>query len=112
MQLHSESHADDLDLWTDEQESLLLQTMISLKPVGKRSQNRIADVIKLVRLAGMHKHFRVIAISEAFRRNGFSLSQDKHLQPGGIWTKLDSLYNLGGLDEIVRSFPTLAGLQE
>ena len=52
-------------------------------------------------LAGMHKHFRMIAISENLRGHGYPPPQDFHTRPPGIWKKLSKLYNLDALDNIV-----------
>jgi MRG-binding protein len=46
----------------------------------------------------MHKHFRIIGISELMKNHGVS---DIHTGVEGIWRKLQSLYNLEGLDERV-----------
>ncbi|KAL9124738.1 MAG: hypothetical protein Q9217_005964 [Psora testacea] len=70
------------DTWTDEQEAALFKSMISWKPVG------------------MHKHFRMIAISENLRNHGYTSAQDCHTRPPGIWKKLGKLYNLESLNEI------------
>lgn len=44
----------------------------------------------------MHKHFRMLAISQLMRNHGVA---DTHTNPEGIWKKLNTLYNLEGLDE-------------
>ncbi|KAL2871769.1 uncharacterized protein BJX67DRAFT_376639 [Aspergillus lucknowensis] len=69
------------DLWTDEQETALLKGIIKWKPVG------------------MHKHFRMVAISEFMKSQGYAPSHAEHTRIPGIWKKLGSLYNLAGLDE-------------
>lgn len=50
---------------------------------------------------GMHKHFRMIALSEHLRNNGYTTPNDEHTRIPGIWAKLISLYNLQALDERV-----------
>ena len=53
------------------------------------------------RTIGMHKHFRMIAISEHLKThgcNGYALPQTAHTTIPGIWEKLGSLYNLEVLD--------------
>lgn len=49
----------------------------------------------------MHKHFRMIAISQHLRNHGYTSSKDSHTRIPGIWQKLGSLYNLEALDERV-----------
>lgn len=51
---------------------------------------------------GMHKHFRMIAISEFMKSQGYAPSHAEHTRIPGIWKKLGTLYNLPALDERVR----------
>ncbi|OQE23612.1 hypothetical protein PENSTE_c008G01658 [Penicillium steckii] len=69
------------DPWTDEQETALLKAIIKWKPVG------------------VHKHFRMLAISEHLKSQGYAPLNADHMRIPGIWKKLASLYNLEALDE-------------
>ncbi|KAF8476858.1 chromatin modification-related protein EAF7-domain-containing protein [Kalaharituber pfeilii] len=68
------------DGWTDEQEITLFK----------------AIAVYRWKPAGMHKHFRMLAIEQMMRNHGVS---DSHTNAEGIWKKLNTLYNLEGLDE-------------
>lgn len=69
------------DPWTDDQESALLRAVVQWKP------------------AGMHKHFRMVAIKEYMISEGVINATDEHTTTEGIWQKLASLYDLPRLDE-------------
>ena len=49
----------------------------------------------------MHKHFRMIAISESLRNHGYTGPEGDHTRPPGVWKKLGELYKMEALDEIV-----------
>lgn len=43
----------------------------------------------------------MIAISEYMKSQGYAPASEEHTRIPGIWKKLDSLYNLSALDEMV-----------
>ena len=44
----------------------------------------------------MHKHYRMIALSQHLRSYGHT---EPHTKPDGVWKKLETLYSLKTLDE-------------
>ena len=55
----------------------------------------------------MHKHFRMISISEHLRNHGFDPDTDKHTRIPGIWTKLRQFFDMEMIDERDNSFDYL-----
>jgi len=52
----------------------------------------------------MHKHFRMIALSEHLRNHGYDPTVEKHTRIPGIWEKLRTLYDLDIIDDRENSF--------
>jgi hypothetical protein len=77
-----------MDIWTPEMTTVLLQAVCTCKPIGSLSLG----------LLGLHKHFRIIYIARFINNNmGTNVTTDQ------LWAKLDTLYDLNALDELVDS---------
>ena len=60
----------------------------------------------------MHKHFRMIAISDQLRNHGYDPRVEIHTRIPGIWEKLAREYNLPAIDEREKPHPLEENLGE
>ncbi len=67
---------------------------------------------KLTIRRGMHKHFRMMAISQHMRDHGYTPENAPHTSIAGIWKKLNSLYDMDALDSRVCLSDNCRGIGE
>ena len=53
---------------------------------------------------GVHKHFRMISLSEHLRNHGYDPRVIQHTRIPGVWAKLRTLYNMDIIDDRENSF--------
>lgn len=81
--------------WTIEQETVLFKAICRFKP------------------AGQHKHFRMLCIYQMVNNSNITpTTSDGPLSTTEIWDKLETLYNLEGLDELEDSSSFMASEEQ
>ena len=91
-----------LDPWTDEEEISLFKGIVRWKPAGNVIFARLSCVVSPMTLRpGVHKHFRMIALSRYLQSRGHNIRDAPHIRTAGIWRKLGTLYDLSAINERV-----------